>query len=638
MTPELAYFLKVNVAIAFFYAFYRLFFYKDTFFRLRRSLLLAFFGIAYLYPLLNIQEWIKEQEPIAEVVVLYSTMLPEVSIEAAPAMATNWTGIFVALAFYTYIAGAVVLAGRFVLQFGSILSLARKCRKVTMDGTKVHLLDKPSGPFSFFHMIFIYPANHTTKELGEILTHEKTHARQYHSIDVIVCEILSIVCWVNPFVWLLKREVRHNLEYLADNVVIQSGYDSKSYQYHLLGLAHHQGMTDLYNSFNVLHLKNRISMMNKKRSRGIVRTKYLMFIPLAAVLMLLSNIEAVARITKSITTEVVAAENIRISGVVTDTNKEPIIGAAVIIKGSTTGTVTDIDGGFQLEASADAIISVVFMGMKSVDVAAKDYVNGGNIVLKDGPSGAASMQAKNASSPQGGPVYKEVEDMPKYPGGEMAMLRFISKNVKYPVEAQEAGAQGKVVCSMVINEQGKVTDVKVEVGVHPALDAEAVRVLKTMPAWTPGRQDGKKVKVAFVLPVLFRLSGPASAPKKQTSAKTDGPFDMVFSIVEDMPKYPGDDRALMEYIQSHIQYPLIAKENGIEGRVVCSFVIDKDGSVTNPTISRGVDPALDKEALRVVGTIPKWTPGMQQGRAVKVRFTVPVLFSLKEAKGEKTAQ
>lgn len=265
-------------------------------------------------------------------------------------------------------------------------------------------------------------------------------------------------------------------------------------------------------------------MMNKKRSRGIVRTKYLMFIPLAAVLMLLSNIEAVARITKSIATEVAAAEKIRISGVVTDKSKEPIIGAAVIIKGTTTGTVTDIDGGFALETPADATISVVFMGMKQVDVAAKDYVNGGNIVLKDDPAQVASMQArkaKEAASPQDGPVYKVVQDMPQFPGGQTAMLQFVSRNVKYPVEAQEAGAQGKVSCSLVINEQGKVTDVKVENGVHPALDAEAVRVLKMMPDWTPGRQNGKKVKVSLTIPVLFRMSPSVPAEKKESSAKTE---------------------------------------------------------------------------------------------------------------------
>ena len=99
--------------------------------------------------------------------------------------------------------------------------------------------------FSFFHWIFIYPQAHPQNELSEILTHEGTHARQRHSIDVIISELMCIACWFNPFMWLMKREVRNNLEYMADNRVLEAGHDSKSYQYHLLGLAHQKSAITL---------------------------------------------------------------------------------------------------------------------------------------------------------------------------------------------------------------------------------------------------------------------------------------------------------------------------------------------------------------------------------------------------------
>ena len=121
--------------------------------------------------------------------------------------------------------------------------------------------------FSFFHWIFIHPESHTESEISEIITHEETHARQYHSADVLVSEIMCTFCWFNPFVWLMKREVRGNLEYMADHRVLETGHDSKSYQYHLLGLAHHKAAANLSNSFNVLPLKNRIKMMNKRRTK-----------------------------------------------------------------------------------------------------------------------------------------------------------------------------------------------------------------------------------------------------------------------------------------------------------------------------------------------------------------------------------
>ena len=103
------------------------------------------------------------------------------------------------------------------------------------------------------------------EEKQEILTHEQTHVRQWHSIDVIISEIVNIICWMNPFAWLLKTEIRLNLEYLADHKVMESGTNKKAYQYHLLGLANQNRQTGLYNNFNLSHLKNRIKMMNKKR-------------------------------------------------------------------------------------------------------------------------------------------------------------------------------------------------------------------------------------------------------------------------------------------------------------------------------------------------------------------------------------
>ena len=149
----------------------------------------------------------------------------------------------------------IVLAIRFFIQLAGIIRLAFRCQKAKIGNTNVHLLRQASGPFSFFHWIFIHPTSHTEDELSEILTHEQTHANQWHSIDVLVSEIVCIFCWFNPFAWLMKREIRTNLEYLADNRVLETGHDSKAYQYHLLGLSHHKAAATIYNSFNVLPLK-----------------------------------------------------------------------------------------------------------------------------------------------------------------------------------------------------------------------------------------------------------------------------------------------------------------------------------------------------------------------------------------------
>ena len=606
MTPEFAYLLKVNVAFVLFYAFYRLFFYKDTFFNLRRAILLAFFGLALFYPLLNIQDWVRQQEPIADVIYMYSAMLPEATAKADAAASVDWYGWLLGSLGFIYWGIVAFLCGRFLVQLSSILWLAHTSERVVIHETPVYALRKAAGPFSFFRMVFLHPESHSDKETDEILTHECTHVSQWHSIDVILSEMMCMACWFNPFVWLLKREVRHNLEYLADNTVIQSGYDSKSYQYHLLGLAHHQSVTTLYNSFNVLHLKNRIMMMNKKRSPGIVRTKYLIFIPLVGILMLLSNIEAVARLTVRLANEAtVSNAMVTATGILVDETGQPLIGASVVVKGGKERTITDKKGAFSLEVPANAILRCSYQGRESQEVLAADMTNNTHLSLS---SKSREMNEQ---------VFTVVEKMPSFPGGDAELLKYIATNIKYPKESQDNGEQGRVICSFIVGRDGSVNNPEVLRGVTPLLNEEAVRVINTMPRWNPGMLRGKAVAVKYTVPITFRLKSPVEEAKEET-----------LTVVDVMPQYPGGDRELLKFIAQSIKYPTDAQEAGVQGRVICSFVVDKKGNIVEPKIIRGIDPSLDAEALRVIGMMPRWTPGRQDGKAVRVLYTVPITFRL----------
>ena len=577
MTPEFAYFLKVNVAFILLYAFYRLFFYKDTFFKLRRTILLAFFGVSLLYPLMNIQDWIREQGPIVEVIQMYSAILPETTITPGNVPQTNWHDLLLSGISYLYWSGVIALSFRFLVQLSSILLLARRSEVTLIRNVRVHLLNKPAGPFSFFRLVFLHPDSHSEKEIDEILVHECTHVSQWHSIDVIICELVCIICWVNPFVWLLKREVRHNLEYLADDTVLESGYDSRSYQYHLLGLAHtNRSVTSLSNNFNMLHLKNRISMMNKKRSRSIGRTKYLIFIPVVGALLILSNVDALARITDELTES----------------------------------TFADV-------LLPEAILPFPFVGDASPAEKREEYV-----LSEEGIE--AARRARNQ-------VFTVVEVMPEFPGGQGALLKFLATNVRYPESAVKNGIEGRVSCSFVVGKDGVISEAEVIRGVSPELNEEALRVINSMPVWSPGKQRGKVVNVKYTVPVTFRLSG----GKKKTSSRivqrqikevdTSG---RVFTVVQQMPEFPSGQASLLKYLATRIKYPAIAQENGIQGRVSCSFVVDTDGSLKNIEVIRGIDPSLDREAVRVIREMPKWNPGVQNNMAVAVKYTVPVTFRL----------
>ena len=124
-----------------------------------------------------------------------------------------------------------------------------------------------------------------------------------------------------------------------------------------------------------------------------------------------------------------------------------------------------------------------------------------------------------------------------------------------------------------------------------------------------------------ILKVTERVADEPVAPKPEVEKK-------IFEVVEQQPSFPGGQGALMSYLNSHINYPAVAQENGVQGRVIVQFVVEPDGSISQVKVARGVDPSLDKEAARVVNGMPKWIPGKQNGQAVRVRFTLPVQFRL----------
>ena len=403
-------------------------------------------------------------------------------------------------------------------------------------------------------------------------------------------------------------------------------------------------------------------MMNKKRSNGIGRTKYLIFIPLAAFLMLLSNIEAVARITGQIAADAVAevkeateislvpAEAVKVKGQVIDDFNGPIIGANVLVKGSNVGTITDMDGNFVLETTKDAVLVFSFPGTKAKEVAVKDVLGDLKVQLYSDGTVQRSQSATASPAPQrqsdapqmvSDQVFTVVEVMPEYPGGQGELLKYLAKSIKYPVIAQENGIQGRVTASFIIEKDGSIRNIEVIRGVDPSLDAEAVRVLSGMPNWTPGKQRGQDVAVKYTVPVTFRLQGKTEnqpTPGKDDvvvvgygsneADKATDSSDQVFAMVEKMPEFPGGQNGIINYLQKTMQYPKDAQEKGLQGRVICSFIIEKDGSITNAEVMQGIEPSLDQEALRVVNAMPKWSPGMQRGKAVRVKYTVPLTFTL----------
>ena len=212
-------------------------------------------------------------------------------------------------------------------------------------------------------------------------------------------------------------------------------------------------------------------------------------------------------------------------------------------------------------------------------------------------------------------IYTIVEEMPKFPGGDSAMVDYLTHNLHYPPAEKEKGIQGKVFVGFVIEKDGAVNQVEIKRGIGEECDAEAVRVVKEMPNWEPGKQSGVLVRTSMVLPINFKIVAP--------------PIDTtIYTIVEKMPSFPGGEFKMYEFLVRNVLYPQRAREDGYSGTVYVTFVIEPDGTLTNIEVAKGVGGGCSEEAVRVVKMMPNWIPGEAFGKRVRVTYTLPVNFRL----------
>lgn len=409
----LTYLIKANVVLVVLFGFYQLISAGDTFFKWRRLSLLTIYVLSLFLPAIDLSVLVNETAPLGNILPRMAYNLPEVTVQPTH---DNFDWQQLAVWLYTGVALALLL--RVFWQVVVVCRLAQRSERATLHGTAVCLLTGDYSPFSFFRWIFVNPDDKTPSQVQQILTHEQTHVAQWHSADALLSQLFVAAFWFNPAAWLMRLQVRNNLEYLADRSVINGGTDKKAYQYHLLAVAYRTNVATITNNFNVLPLKKRIKMMNKQTSNPLARFKYLLFVPLAIALLAMNSTAMRANVQKKV--------------------------------------------------------------VKTTKATKKTSAND--------------------------KVYEVCEQMPTFPGGDAAMMKYLSENVKYPALAIKAQEQGRVVVSFTVEKDGAISDVKVARSVTPSLDAEAVRVVKAMPKWTPGKQDGQLVRVRYNVPVSFKLN------------------------------------------------------------------------------------------------------------------------------------
>lgn len=236
-----------------------------------------------------------------------------------------------------------------------------------------------------------------------------------------------------------------------------------------------------------------------------------------------------------------------------------------------------------------------------------------------------SLQAQNSIT---------IDKMPQFPGGQDSLQAYIGNELKYPEAAKDSFEQGTVIVAVIIEKDGSISNIKLEKSVSPSLDAEALRVVRSMPAWQPAMKDGNPIRTKFVLPIEFKLRAGTEEnmdemieeeviEKKQLKMQAD---EIVYLVVEEMPLFPGGVKAYLQFIQENFNIP---KANPERGKILVSFIVEVDGSISKAQIVKSLGPAYDKEAVRLIESMPKWKPGKQRGQPVRVKITLPIHLSAK---------
>lgn len=331
-----------------------------------------------------------------------------------------------------------------------------------MHGFKLIILEGKSSPFSFMNYVFVARAQLDEDYYDSLIVHELEHVRQGHTFDVVILEILFIFQWFNPFMWMLRTAITENHEFLADQAVLNAGTNRGSYKKLLLNQYVGQKF-EIANHFNYSLIKNRILMMSKLRSTAASNAKIAFGILAAALLVIFFACDQHDSFT-------IASDS---KAYLLDENSE------------TAGSANEMNK-----------FSRMVIGNISYEIA---YDTLGNIIL------TKKGDIQKTDSVSNGKTYKEVEVMPEFPGGEMAMRNYIRNLITYPIPAIERGEQGKVQVIFVVRRDGLVTNASIEKGVSPAIDKEALRVVNSLPKWKPGYQDGKPVNVSYTVSINFSL-------------------------------------------------------------------------------------------------------------------------------------
>lgn len=520
-----AYILKTAMFLIVYYLFYKLLMSRETFHRFNRVALVSLLVLSFVLPLC--ESLVKGTGTGEGLVALEGMLMMATGVEDAEAAQIPTSHILIGALMLFYLLGVVTFTLRSFISYLSLAKQLRKGERQTLnDGSILCLHEEQIAPFSWMH--YIVASRKDIEESGvAILCHELGHIHNHHTFDLILTEVALILQWFNPAIWLMRRELQTIHEYEADEAVLDYGIDAKSYQLLLIKKAAGSRLQSITNSLHQSSIKKRITMMLKKKSNPWARAKYLLAVPVAALSVAVLSTPQASALSKEISeckvSEYFANHQISDQKNAPKVEIRTVSGTAEIDKdviffvdGKRVESIDDINpeniDHMEVLKDKDAMAKFGITDARGVIlITTKSSGQTIHLKLDSVPSAKGQFQpsAEGEFHPAViivDPALPMVEDMPEYPGGMEAMMKFVAENLKYPEQMQKEKVEGRVLLSFVVEKDGSVTNIEDVQSPHPVLTEEAIRVVKLMPKWKPGKQDGKNVRVQFNLPITFRLN------------------------------------------------------------------------------------------------------------------------------------
>lgn len=461
------YSVKVAVCLALFYLFHKLLMSRDTFHTFNRFAILSMMLLSLVLPLVHLS--LDSEAGINRGTVALEGLVAQTVVDdGGNGVGEGMTLTQVLLA--TYVLGVVLFVGKALLSVGSLLRLIRRARCVEVrNGIRIYTMQGDISPFSWFRYI-IMSEKDWQENRREIVLHEMAHIRRCHSMDVAVCNMMIVFQWYNPAAWLLKRELQTLHEYEADEAVLSAGVDATHYQMLLIRKAVGERLFSMANNLNHNSLKKRITMMKIKRTNPVQKAKIAFVLPLAAMTVAAFASQKVENLSEKVEQESEAFSSVSDNPVVRAVGETAHVAAVKVQKDKALEEATSL-----------------------------------------------SMASDTAETKSGKEFPCIPETFPQFPGGHIALVEYLSKNIKFPKEKEKENVRARVVASFTVDKDGSITDAKIVRSQGEAFDNEALRVINGMPKWIPGTQNGKAVRVKYILPVTFSTT---DGDKKIKSVRT----------------------------------------------------------------------------------------------------------------------